>query len=140
MSSISSELNGCLSSSTRPSSALAAEKRRERVADQLVRGRAQQSAHPRADVGDAVLGIDLPQPADAALLIFLEQQAGALALAADIGVGLELVERPAGDGQHAEDRDSEREQDREHVLEGDRMAADEQSSADAGGKRRPSRR
>ena len=67
----------------------------------------------------AVLAIDLPQPADAALLIFLEQQARALALAADVGIGLELVERPAGDGQDAEDRNAEREQDRQHVLERD---------------------
>ena len=77
---------------------------------QLAGGLAEQRAHSRADVGDAVLAIDLPQPADAALLIFLEQQARAFALAADVGVGLELVERPAGDGQDAEDRHAEREQ------------------------------
>ena len=79
----------------------------------------------------AVLGIDLPQPADAALLIFLEQQARALALAADVGVGLELVERPAGDGHHAEDRHAEGEQDRQHVLEGNGVAAKHQRAADA---------
>src|SRR5918997_1038956 len=61
---------------------------------------------PRADVSDAILAIDFPQPADAALLIFLQQQARAFALAADVGVRLELVERPPGDRQHAEDRDA----------------------------------
>src|SRR3712207_7896599 len=50
---------------------------------------AEQHAHARADVGDAVLGIDRPQPANAALLIFLEQQARAFALGADVGVGLD---------------------------------------------------
>ena len=33
------------------------------------------------DIGDAVFAIDLPQPANAALLIFLKQQARALRLA-----------------------------------------------------------
>ena len=78
---------------------MAAEQSGQRMADQLAGRLAEQSAHPRADVGDAVLGIDLPQPADAALLIFLEQQARAFALAADVGIGLELVEGPAGDGR-----------------------------------------
>ena len=83
---------------------MAAEKRGKRMADQLAGRLAEQRAHPRADVGHAIFGIDRPQPADAALLIFLKQQARAFALAADVGIGLELIERPAGDGQHAEDR------------------------------------
>ena len=98
-------------------------------------GRAEQRAHARADVGDAVLAIDGPQPADAALLIFLEQQAGALALAADVGVGLQLVERPARDREDAEDRDAEREDDRQHVLERHGVAADQQRAADPRGER-----
>ena len=76
---------------------VAAEQRRQRMAEQLARRAAEQGGHARADVGDAILGIDLPQPADAALLIFLQQQAGAFALRAEVGVGLQLVERPAGD-------------------------------------------
>src|SRR6185503_1353131 len=82
---------------------MAAEKRRERVTDELAGGLAQQRAHPRADVSDSVFAIDLPQPADAALLIFLKEQAGALALAPDVGVGLELLEGPASDRQNTED-------------------------------------
>ena len=77
--------------------------------------------------------IDLPQPADAALLIFLEQQARAFALAADVGVGLELVEGPARDGQDAEDRNAEREHDRQHVLERHRVAAEQERAGDTAG-------
>ena len=69
------------------------------MAEELAGRPAEQGGHPRADVGDAVVGIDLPQPAHAALLIFLEQQARAFALGAEIGVGLQLLERPAGDGE-----------------------------------------
>ena len=116
-SSISSALNGCFSSSTLPSSAWPPSKRGKRMAEQLARRPAEHRAHARADVGDAVLAIDRPQPADAALLIFLEQQARAFALAADVGIGLELAEGPAGDGHDAGDRHAEREQDRQHVLE-----------------------
>src|SRR6476619_6162970 len=93
------------------------------MAEQLAGRLAEQGAHPRADVGDAVLGVDWPQPADAALLIFLEQQARAFALGADVGVGLELMERPARDREDAEDRDSEREDDRQHMLERDAVPA-----------------
>ncbi len=111
-----------------------AEQGGKRMADEL-RGRlAEQRAHPRADVGDPVLAIDLPQPADAALLVFLEQQAGALALAADVGVGLELGERPARNGEDAENRDAEVEDDREHVLERNAVAGENQRSAHAQGK------
>src|SRR6476646_1329600 len=74
------------------------------MAEQLARRLAEHHAHARADVGDSVVGIDGPQPADAPLLIFLEQQAGALALAADVGIHLELVEGPAGYGHDASDR------------------------------------
>src|SRR3569833_892834 len=98
---------------------MTAEESRERVTEELDTGAAEQSAHPRADVGDAVLIIDCPQPADAALLIFLEQQARALALSADVGVHLELMEGPPRDREHAEAADAEREQDRDHVLERD---------------------
>ena len=112
---------------------MAAEQRRERMADQL-RGRAaEQHAHARADVADAILAIDLPQPADTALLIFEQQLARAFALGADIGVGLELAEGPARDREDSEDRNAEREHQRQHVLEGDRIARDEQGADDAGG-------
>ena len=111
------------------------------MADQLRAGAAEQGAHPRADVGDAVVGIDLPQPADAALLIFEQQLARAFALAADVGVGFELVEGPAGDRQHAEDRDPEAEHDRQHMLEGNRIARPTNKRAgDARGEARPARR
>ena len=60
---------------------IAAEQRGQRMAEQLAGRAAEQGGHARGNVGDAVLGIDLPQPADAALLIFLQQQAGAFALA-----------------------------------------------------------
>ena len=112
---------------------MAAEQRGKRMADAAGWRAAEQRAHARADVGDAVFGIDLPQPADAALLIFLEQQARALALAADVGIGLELVEGPAGDGQDAEDRHAEREHDRQHVLERNAVTAEQQRAADAAG-------
>ena len=97
---------------------IAAEQRRQRMAEQLAGRAAEQGGHPRADVGHAIFAIDLPQPAHAALLIFLQQQARAFALCAEIGIGLELLERPARDVEDAEDRDAEREQDRQHVLEG----------------------
>ena len=103
------------------------------MAEQLLAGRSEQRAHARADVGDAIVGIDLPQPTHAALLIFLEQQARAFALAADIGVGLQLVEGPARDGQDAEDRDAEREEDRQHVLKRHAVPLDQQRSAHAYG-------
>ena len=103
------------------------------MADELARGLAEQRAHARADVGDAVLGIDLPQPADAALFIFLQEQAGAFALAADIGVGLQLVKGPARHRQNAKNGDAEREQDREHMLERHAVAADEERSPDPEG-------
>ena len=105
---------------------MAAKKSGHRMAEQLAGRTAKQRAHTRADVGDAVVGIDLPQPTHAALFIFLKQQARALALAADIGVGLELMKGPARDGQYAEDRDAEREQDRQHVLERDAVPLHQQ--------------
>ena len=52
---------------------MAAEQRRQRMPDELAGGLAEQRGHARADVVDAVFGVDLPQPADTALLIFLEQ-------------------------------------------------------------------
>ena len=107
---------------------IAAEQRRHRMADERARRTAEQRGHARGNVGDAIVGIDLPQPADAALLIFLQQQAGALALRAEVGVGLELVEGPAGDREHAENGDPEREQDRQHVLERKRVAAEQISA------------
>ena len=100
---------------------------------QLAGGLAEHQAHAEADVGDAVVAIDRPQPADAALLIFLKQLGRAFAAAADVGVRLELAERPTGDGQHAGDRHAEREDDRQHVLEGYRVAADSERAADAAG-------
>ena len=102
------------------------------MSDELAGGLAEQSGHPRADVADAVFGVDLPQPADTALLIFLEQQARALALAADVGIGLELVESPASDRQDTEDRYSKSEHDRQHVLERNRVATDQERSTDTG--------
>ncbi len=112
---------------------MAAEQRRKRMAKKVLRRRAEQRAHPRADIGDAVLAIDRPQPADAALLIFLEQQAGAFALAADVGIHRQLMKRPAGDGQHAEDRDAHGEDDRQHVVERHGVATDQQRADDAPG-------
>src|SRR5205085_10371797 len=91
---------------------MSAKQCRERMADELARPAAQERAHARADVGDAVLGIDLPEPADAALLIFLKQQAGALALAANVSIHLQLVKCPTRDGRHPCDGHAEREQDR----------------------------
>ena len=132
--SISSALNGCFSSSTRAEFGMPAEKRGKRVADELACRPAEHRAHARADVGHAVVAIDLPQPADAALLIFLEQEAGALALAADVGVGLELMKGPARDGHDAGDRDAEREKDRQHVLEGNGVAGKQKRPADAASK------
>jgi hypothetical protein len=80
--------------------AVAAERRRERMADQLARRAAEQAGHSRRDVDDPVLGIDLPQPADAAMLIFLEQEADRFGLGADLGDGLQLLEGPAGQPRH----------------------------------------
>ena len=74
---------------------MAAKQSGKRVAEQLAGRAAEQGAHARADVGDAIVGIDLPQPTHAALLIFLKQQARAFALAAEVGIGLELVGRPS---------------------------------------------
>ena len=105
---------------------MAAEQGGKRMADELRARAAEQHAHARADVADAIFIIDLPQPADAALLIFEQQLARAFALGADVGIGLELPEGPAGDRQHAEDRHAEREHQRQHVLEGDGIAGDEQ--------------
>ena len=70
----------------------------QRMTEQLCAGLAEQRAHPRADIGDAIVGIDRPEPTNAALLIFLEQEARAFAPTADVDVGLELVECPAGNG------------------------------------------
>ncbi len=90
---------------------MAAEQRRHRMAEQRAGGAAEQCGHPAGDVGYAIFAIDLPQPAHAALLIFLQQQAGAFRLGTEIGIGLELAEGPAGDGQDADDGDAQREQD-----------------------------
>src|SRR3954447_20161330 len=105
------------------------------MAKDLVRGLAEQRAHSRADVADAIFRIDLPQPAHAALLIFLKKKARAFALTADVGVGLELVERPAGDGQDAEDRYSKGEDDRQHVLEWNRVTPKKERPRDPGRER-----
>src|SRR3954452_21963415 len=110
---------------------MTAKQRRERIADELAGRTAEHRAHARTDIADAILGIDLPQPADAALLIFLEEEACALALAADVGIGLELVESPARDAHDAGDRHPEREQDRQHVLERDAVTSEEERAADA---------
>ena len=115
---------------------IAAQQRRHRVTEQLARRTAEQSRHSRTDISDAILAIDLPQPAHAALLIFLEQQACTFALGAKVGIGLELFERPAGDVEDAENRDAQREQDRDHMLERNRVAADEHAETDAGGEGR----
>ena len=85
--------------------AVAAQRRGQRMADQLAGRAAEQGGHPRGDVDDPVLGIDLPQPADAAMLIFLEQQPDRFGLGADVGDGLELVEGPAGQPGDSEDGD-----------------------------------
>ena len=103
---------------------MSAEKSRKRMANQLTGGLAQQRAHSGANIADAVLVIDLPQPAHTPLLILLEKEACAFALTSDVGIGFELMEGPASDGENAEDRDAEREDDRQHVLERDRIAAD----------------
>ena len=60
----------------------AAQRGGQRMAEQLGGRAAEQGGHPRGDVDDAVLGIDLPQPADAAMLIFVEQQADRFGLGA----------------------------------------------------------
>jgi hypothetical protein len=112
---------------------MAAEQRGEGMAEQLAGGLAEQSAHSKAYVGRAIIAIDGPQPADAPLLIFLKEQAGALALASDVGVGLQLVKRPARNRQDTENRHAHREQDREHVRERHRMPAQEKRAADTNG-------
>ncbi len=86
------------------------------MTNQLPGRLSEQSAHSRTDIAHAIFAIDLPQPADAALLIFLEKEARALALASDIGVGLELEERPSRNRKHAKDRNTEGENDRKHML------------------------
>ena len=106
LSSISRLLNGLLLEQDAAELGMAAEQGRQRMAEQGAGRAAEQGGHARGDVGDAVLGIDLPQPADAALLIFLEQQGGALARRAHVGIGLQLPECPAGDREHAEDGDA----------------------------------
>ena len=127
--SISSELNGLLLEQHAAQLGVAAEQRGQRIADDLVRRAAEQGAHPRADVGDAILAIDLPQPADAALLIFLQQQAelslceptSALVFswwnAQRVTVSTPNTETP------------KREQDRQHVLEGHAAALEDQDDA-----------
>jgi hypothetical protein len=64
---------------------------------------AEQGGHARRNVGHAVLGIDLPQPAHAALLIFLQQQATRFRWRTHVGVGLQLPECPARDREDADD-------------------------------------
>src|SRR5258708_7693518 len=113
---------------------MAAKKRWKRVAEQLAGRAAQHHAHSCADIGYAIFAIDGPEPADTALLIFLKQQACAFTLAADIGIHLELMKCPARHRHDAEDRNSEREYDREHMLEGNRVAPDHQCAADTAGK------
>ena len=80
----------------------AAQRGGQRMADQLVGRAAEQGGHPRGDVDDPVLGIDLPQPADAAMLIFVEQQADRFGLGAGPGEHLQLAEDPAGQPGDAE--------------------------------------
>ena len=96
---------------------MSAEQRGKRMAEQRARRAAQQCGHPAGYVGYAILAIDLPQPAHAALLIFLQQQAGAFRLRAEVGIGLELAEGPPRDGKDADDGDAQREQDRQHIVE-----------------------
>jgi hypothetical protein len=82
----------------------------------------------------------MPQPAHPALLILLEEQAGAFGLGAEVGIGLQLSERPAGDVQDAEDRDSQREEDRHQIVERNVVAARQQHVAEPGGEDRHPRR
>ena len=131
--SISSALNGCLSSSTRPSSAWPPRSAGSEWPRSCAGRLAEQGRHSRADVGDSIFAIDRPQPANAALFIFLEQQACAFALAADVGIHLELLERPARDGENAEDRDPHRKHDREHMMERDGVASHQQRGDDSAG-------
>jgi Flp pilus assembly protein CpaB len=63
--------------------------------------------------------IDLPQPAHAALLIFLQQQRRAFGLRAHVGIGLELARRPARDGEDADDRHAQHEQHGQQLLKAD---------------------
>ena len=77
------------------------------MAEQRARRAAQKRRHSAGNVGHAIFAIDLPQPAHAALLIFLEQQAGAFRLGAEVGIGLELAEGPARNGEDADDGDAQ---------------------------------
>ena len=136
LSSISSELNGCFSSSSRPSSALPPRSEGSEWPSNWLAGRPIRALIRERDVGNAIFGIDLPQPADAALLIFLKQQARAFALGAEVGVGLQLVKRPARHCQDAENRHSEGEQDGQHVRKRNGVAPEKEGDADAAGEGR----
>src|SRR5690242_21028542 len=105
------------------------------MAKQLSARLAEKRAHARADVRDAILSVDGPEPADAALLILLEQQARAFTLPADVGVHLELVEGPARHGEDAKAANAQGEQDRHHVLEGNAVAIEEQAASHGQGER-----
>ncbi len=96
------------------------------MAEQLASRTTEQCGHSAGNIGYAIFAIDLPQPANAALLIFLEQQAGAFGLRAEVGIGLELPKRPARNGQNPDDCDAQREQDGQHGIERDRTAAHQQ--------------
>ena len=85
--------------------AVAAQRGRQRVAEQLADRATEQGGHPAGNVDDAVLAIDLPQPADPAMLIFAQQQPNRFRLGADLGHGQQLVVGPAGETGDADDRD-----------------------------------
>ena len=114
----------------------AAERRRQRMAGELVGRAADQSGHPRGDVDDAILAIDLPQPADAAMLIFVEQLADRFGLGAGSGEALELAEDPARQPRHAERADAGEQQESERELGIERAAAIIISEAEASGQGR----
>ena len=101
-SSISRLAKGWRESRIRPSALVPPSEAGQRMADHLVGRAAEQGGHPRRDVDDAILGIDLPQPADAAMLIFVEQQPDRFRLRAGPGEHLQLAEDPAGQPRQAE--------------------------------------
>src|SRR3546814_4301796 len=72
------------------------------MADQLAGRAAEQRRHPRGDVDHAVLAIDLPEPADAAMFIFPKQQPDRFRLGPDTGHLPQRAIGPAGEAGDAQ--------------------------------------
>jgi hypothetical protein len=71
--------------------AVAAERNGQRLPKQLAGRAAQQAADARRDIGEQIVRIDLPEPADPLLLIFAQQLADRLARGALLGHLLDLA-------------------------------------------------